>query len=101
MKKFKFNKTEFGEVLSRDDLKFIYGGGSGSSGQSGSKKYPKIEACRGKSYLDDCSFVSDSGQTLTGCCQYNALALRTTLYCSDLKVAPYTSCAQIKNSSRH
>ena len=31
MKKFKFSKTKFGEVLSREDLKFVFGGGSGST----------------------------------------------------------------------
>lgn len=100
MKKFKFKQADLGEVLSREELKKIYGG-SESAGTGSNGKYPKIEACKGKSYLDDCAFTSNTGRSLSGCCQYDALALKTTLYCSDLNVAPYTSCTEWKNSSKH
>lgn len=66
MKKFKFNSSDLGEMLTREELKMVYGGSNSSIGKGAcnglSADY--ISACSGKSEGDTCTYCIMQGTAL-------------------------------------
>jgi hypothetical protein len=76
MKKIRLNVADLDatEVLSRDQLKTVFGGStSGSS--------PKVKACEGKSYGTSCSWTYE-GKTYSGKCCGSFMG--SSIHCTDL-----------------
>jgi hypothetical protein len=68
--------NDIGEVLTREELKKVFGGETSGSGST-----PKIDACKGKSSGSSCSFTDSNGATSYGKC---VSIYGGPLHCSDL-----------------
>ena len=76
MKKLKLNLSpNLGEVLTKDELKHVFGGGSGS----GSGSSPECDGCKGKSEHNSCCYY-EGGKRKNGTCVHTPFS-GTKLVC--------------------
>ena len=69
------------EILSRDQLKTIFGGSLGDDEWDAKASTVKEKDCQGKKLCDKCDYFDRAGNTIYGKC---SSFLASPLWCSDL-----------------
>ena len=90
MKKFKFNSSDLGEVLTREELKKVYGGSRISFGKGACDGVSATvtSACYSKSVRDACTYCIMQGtvleQLIVGSCKKpidSVIVINKNMYC--------------------